>query len=235
MGGKPKAENSKKAAGNARKAEAAAEKQAKADAVKAAKEDAEWADGAKDNSKKQAAAAKKADLAAKKAAREADLEAETATLKTTKSNPKAGSKGKNPATTTTASRGLDAALSSLDSDQPSSSSSALNASGIDNALDALSLTSGAASSASIDRHPERRFKAAYTKYEARRMVEGRADGSWDGLRQNQVKEKIRKEFEKSEENPFNQVNVSFDASREEVRAVREKEKGKIEQRLGDRS
>ena len=52
MGGKPKAENSKKVAGNARKAEAAAGKQAKADAAKAAKEDAEWAEGSKDNSKK---------------------------------------------------------------------------------------------------------------------------------------------------------------------------------------
>ncbi|KAK6527651.1 hypothetical protein TWF694_004633 [Orbilia ellipsospora] len=235
MGGKPKAENSKKAAGNARKAEAAAQKQAKADAVKAAKEDAEWADGAQDNSKKQAAAAKKAELAAKKAAREADLEAEIATLKTTKTNPKAGSKGKGPAVSSTPSRGLDAALASFDSGEGSSSSSALNASGIDNALDALSLTSGTASSASVDRHPERRFKAAYAKFESRRMIEGRADGSWDGLRQNQVKEKIRKEFEKSEENPFNQVNVSFDATREEVRAVREKEVGKIEQRLGDRS
>ncbi|KAK6342427.1 hypothetical protein TWF718_007828 [Orbilia javanica] len=228
--GKPKAENSKKAAGNARKAEAAAGKQAKADAVKAAKEDAEWADGAKDSSKKQAAEAKKREAAAKKAARDAELAEETAALKTAKTNPKAGAKGKAAPT----SRGLDAALSSFDSPE-SSKSAALNASGIDNALDALSLTSGAATSAAIDRHPERRFKAAYAAYEERRMAEGKADGEWDGLRQNQVKDRIRKEFEKSEENPFNQASVSFDASREEVRAVREREAGKIEKRLGDRS
>ncbi|KAF3171301.1 hypothetical protein TWF225_005452 [Orbilia oligospora] len=232
MGGKPKAENSKKVAGNARKAEAAAGKQAKADAVKSAKEDAEWAEGSKDNSKKQAAEAKKREAAAKKAARDAELAEETAALKTTKANPKAGAKGK--AAPASRSGGLDAALAGFD-EPGSSKSAALNASGIDNALDALSLTSGAASSASIDRHPERRFKAAYAAYEERRMAEGKANGEWDGLRQNQVKDRIRKEFEKSEENPFNQASVSFDASRDEVRAVREREAGKIEKRLGDRS
>lgn len=232
MGGKPKAENSKKAAGNARKAEAAASKQAKADAAKAAKEDAEWADGAKDSSKKQAAEAKKREAAAKKAARDAELAEETAAVKTTKTNPKAGGKGK--AASASTSRGLDAALAGFDNPE-SSKSAALNASGIDNALDALSLTSGAASSATVDRHPERRFKAAYAAYEERRMAEGKADGEWDGLRQNQVKDRIRKEFEKSAENPFNQANVSFDASREEVKAVREREAGEIEKRLGDRS
>ncbi|EPS44769.1 hypothetical protein H072_1243 [Dactylellina haptotyla CBS 200.50] len=230
--GKPKAENSKKAAGNARKAEAAASKQAKVDSVKAAKEDEEWADGAKDTSKKAASAAKKAEAAAKKAARDAELETETAALKTAKANPKAGTKGK--AVAAGPSRGLDAALSSLD--EPSSSTSAtLNASGIDNALDALSLTSGSASSATIERHPERRFKAAYAIFEDRRMLEGKADGTWDGLRQNQIQARIRKEFEKSEENPFNQATVSFDATKGEIRAAREREVGKMEKRLADRS
>ncbi|KAK6355518.1 hypothetical protein TWF696_004617 [Orbilia brochopaga] len=231
--GKPKAENSKKAAGNARKAEAAAVKQAKADAVKAAKEDAEWAEGSKDNSKKQAAEAKKREAAAKKAERDAELAAETATLKTAKTNPKAGAKGKSPATPTGTSS-LDAALASLDAPSTSSAAKTLNASGIDDALDALSLTTGSSSTA-VDRHPERRFKAAYTAYENRRLLEGRADGSWDGLRLQQVKDRIRKEFEKSDENPFNQTTVAFDATRAEVAAVRQQERDKIEKRLGDRS
>lgn len=46
---------------------------------------------------------------------------------------------------------------------------------------------------------------------------------------------MRKEFEKSEENPFNQVSVAFDATREEVRAVQEAEKKKIEGRLTGKS
>lgn len=60
------------------------------------------------------------------------------------------------------------------------------------------------------------------------------DGSGQGLRQNQKKEKIRKEFEKSEENPFNQVNAKYDSTREELREMQAAEKQKIEQRLGER-
>lgn len=46
-----KGENSKKAAGNAKKAEVAAQKQAVENAKKAKAEDQEWQKGAKDNSK----------------------------------------------------------------------------------------------------------------------------------------------------------------------------------------
>lgn len=122
-------------------------------------------------------------------------------------------------------------LSQLDDDE-SKPAGALNASGIDNALDALSLTSNATSK--IDKHPERRFKAAFAAYEERRLKEMDEDGSGQGLRQNQKRERIRKEFEKSEENPFNQVNASYDASKDEINALREAERTKIEARLGDR-
>ena len=57
------------------------------------------------------------------------------------------------------------------------------------------------------------------------------DGSGQGLRQNQKREKIRKEFEKSEENPFNQVNARYDATKEELKNLHAAEKQKIEQRL----
>ena len=82
----------------------------------------------------------------------------------------------------------------------------------------------------MDRHPERRFKAAYAAYEARRMPE--LEEEMKGLRRQQRIDVIRKEFEKSPENPFNQVSVGFDASKEDIREVREKEKAKVEQRLG---
>jgi hypothetical protein len=103
----------------------------------------------------------------------------------------------------------------------------LNASGIDNALDALSLTSKDTSK--IDRHPERRYKAAYAAFEARRLPEIEAENP--GLRRQQRIELVKKEFDKSEENPFNQVHVAFDASKEEVAAVREAERKKTEARL----
>lgn len=130
-------------------------------------------------------------------------------------------------------RGLD--LAQLDDDRPGPGDrkvSALNASGIDNALDALSLT--ASESTKVEKHPERRFKAAYAAYEERRLKEMEADGSGQGLRLNQKKDKIRKEFEKSPENPFNQVSVAYDASRDEIRGLKEAEKAKIEVRLGEK-
>jgi hypothetical protein len=108
----------------------------------------------------------------------------------------------------------------------------LNATGIDNALDALSLTTDNA--AKIDKHPERRFKAAFAAFEERRLNEMDSDGSGQGLRQNQKREKIRKEFEKSEENPFNQVSARYDASKDEMKELREAEKRKIETRLGEK-
>lgn len=84
------------------------------------------------------------------------------------------------------SKGLD--LSSLD-DEPSSSKKgpALNATGIDNALDALDISSN--NTDKIDRHPERRFKAAYSAFEERRLDEMKDE---KGLRRQQKIDQIRK-------------------------------------------
>lgn len=120
------------------------------------------------------------------------------------------------------SRGLD--LSGLDAP---SSKSTLSATGIDNALDALSLDAN--SSEKIDRHPERRFKAAYAAYEERRLDEMKDE---KGLRRNQKVDQIRKEFEKHPDNPFNQVAASYNATKDELAQLRESEKTKIESRLG---
>ncbi|OLN87974.1 Coiled-coil domain-containing protein-like protein [Colletotrichum chlorophyti] len=225
MAGKKGGENSKKAAGNARKAEAAASKAAAEDAKRAAAEDADWAKGAKGNAKKEAEAAKKAEAARKKAEKEALLREEEA-------NTPGRSAPKNAKTATKKTRGLD--LSQLDDDRSGGSLGALNATGIDNALDALSLTASS-DNAKIDKHPERRFKAAYAAFEERRLKEMDDDGSGQGLRLQQRKDKIRKEFEKSPENPFNQVSARYDATKEELAELRQKEKSKIEARLGGKN
>lgn len=91
------------------------------------------------------------------------------------------------------------------------------------------------SAAKVDKHPERRFKAAFAAYEERRLKEMDTDGSGQGLRQNQKREKIRKEFEKSEENPFNQVSARYDATKEELKELQLAEKSKIEKRLTEKS
>lgn len=142
------------------------------------------------------------------------------------SQPSKG-KGAGAKTAQKKSRGLD--LSQLDDTAPASQkATALNASGIENALDALELTESS-NNLKIDRHPERRYKAALAAYEARRLPE--IEVEHPGLRKKQREEIVRKEFEKSDENPFNRVNVAFDASREEIAALKEAERKKIEGRL----
>ncbi|KAF2211772.1 hypothetical protein CERZMDRAFT_85172 [Cercospora zeae-maydis SCOH1-5] len=204
----PKGENSKKAAGNAKKAEAAAAKQAVEDQKKAAAEAEKWNKGSKDNSKAAAAAEKQAEAARKKAEKEALLKEEEASLPSKVGKGKAAPKK---------SKGLD--LSGLDAPSSKKELAALNATGIDNALDALSLTSD--NKEKIDRHPERRFKAAYTQFEERRLEEMKDE---KGLRRQQKIDQIRKEFEKHPDNPFNQVAATYNMSKEEVNELREKQK-----------
>lgn len=118
-------------------------------------------------------------------------------------------------------------MSSLDEPSPATKTSSLNATGIDNALDALSLTTG--SQDKIDKHPERRFKAAYKAFEERRLEEMEGE---KGLRRNQKVDQIRKEFEKHPDNPFNQVSAAYNSTRDDITLLREAEKNKIETRLG---
>jgi len=175
---------------------------------------------------------KKAEAARKKAEKDDLLAEEEKALRATP-------KGANAKTATKKTRGLD--LSALDADNAdstlasssSSSSSkavpaALNATGIDNALDALDLTSSNPAE-KLDRHPERRFKAAYAAFEARRLPE--LEGEMKGLRRQQRVDLVRKEFEKSPENPFNQVSARFDSTRDEIREIKAMEREKTEARL----
>lgn len=166
---------------------------------------------------REAAAAKQAEAARKKAEKDALLAEEDASL------PSKGSAKKAPAKK---SRGLD--LSGLDapSSKKDKNLASLNATGIDNAIDALSLTAN--SNDKIDRHPERRFKAAYNAYEERRLDEMKDE---KGLRRQQKVEQIRKEFEKHPDNPFNQVAGRFDMSKEEIKELQESEKAKKEAML----
>lgn len=81
----------------------------------------------------------------------------------------------------------------------------------------------------IDRHPERRFKAAYAAFEAKRLPE--IEEEHKGLRKNQRIEIVRKEFEKSPENPFNQMSAKFDTTREEIKEMRQAGRDAVEARL----
>lgn len=54
----------------------------------------------------------------------------------------------------------------------------------------------------MDKHPEKRMKAAYTAYEERRLKELKIEHPT--LRLSQLKQMIFKEWQKSPENPLNQ-------------------------------
>ena len=225
----PKKENTKKVAGNAKKAEAAAQKAAAADAAQERNEASKWDTGAKSNKKAADAAEKKAQAAAAKAERERLLAEEE---KNQPAKPKSAGAKKAEKKTNAVSKGT-LNLDQLDEGEPKSrKEQTINASGIDNALDALDLTTDKNAQA-IERHPERRFKAAYKAYEERRLPE--VEQEYPGLRRNQRVEVIRKEFEKSEENPFNQTgNISYDASKEDIATEKDRLRKGVEGRLAER-
>ncbi|KAI1776875.1 hypothetical protein F4818DRAFT_412115 [Hypoxylon cercidicola] len=222
MAGKKGADNSKKAAGQARKAQAAASKATAEDAKKAAVEDADWDRGAKSNAKKEQQAAKKAEQARKKAEKEAALAEEEKSLPT-----RAGPKNSKTAVKKT-NRGLDQALSELNvSDDKKLATIAT--SGIDNILKALDVVVTDGSDVKVDRHANKRVKAAYAVFEERRLEEMSKDGSGQGLRLSQKKERIHDEFKRSPENPLNNtLNVDHNATKEEIVETKAQERARIE-------
>jgi hypothetical protein len=83
----------------------------------------------------------------------------------------------------------------------------------------------------LEKHPERRFKAALAAYTERRLPEMKTEHP--GLRKQQMEQLIYKEFEKSPENPFNQETlVSYNASVDEMdgkkKEIRDKRSKKFE-------
>jgi len=58
------------------------------------------------------------------------------------------------------------------------------------------------SSTAVDLHPEKRMRAAYLAYEERRMAQVKAENP--NLRLSQLKQMIKKDWNKAPENPLNQ-------------------------------
>lgn len=88
-----------------------------------------------------------------------------------------------------------------------------SASNIDDALFLLDSTSvqSLISAKPLERHPERRIKAAYAAFEEREMPKLRQE--FPGLRLTQLREKLHKAWQKSPDNPFNQAHISYNATR----------------------
>ncbi len=86
-----------------------------------------------------------------------------------------------------------------------------SASNIDDALFLLESSSSVAKVGAIERHPERRQKAAYAAFEEREMPLLKQEHP--GLRLSQLKERLHRMWQKSPDNPFNQAHISYKSTR----------------------
>ena len=73
---------------------------------------------------------------------------------------------------------------------------------IDEAIEVLSVGKD-----DMDRHPERRLKAAYAAFEERELPKMKLENP--NLRMSQIKQLLRKEWMKSKDNPLNQPHKSY--------------------------
>ncbi|KII89402.1 hypothetical protein PLICRDRAFT_41047 [Plicaturopsis crispa FD-325 SS-3] len=223
----PKGGNAKKEGGRAKKAENEAKKKESANAEKEKKEAEKWSDGAKaaKASKEEKEERRKAELARKAENARLLAEEEASAPAKVKAPPKAVKKSAKDVKP--AGPGAIAAGGGLGGvkgkdkapDEPKEVES-FSATGIDNALDLLEVVTAkmdkasvGAQAAGIERHPERRFKAAYEAYQERELPIIRSEHP--GLRLQQYKDLLYKQFQKSPENPFNQTVISYDATKEE--------------------
>ncbi|KAK6906539.1 hypothetical protein I203_100524 [Kwoniella mangroviensis CBS 8507] len=228
----PKGGNAKKESGRAKKAENEEKKGKAAAAAKEAKEAEDWKSGAKNNSKADAAANKAAEAARKKAEKDALLAAEEASLPTkAKSAPKAsGSKVKknNDVLVKTGSGVAGYGLNDPMGHRRAKNEFGeleevpeLSAQGLEEMLEAMELVNqktdkaalGSKAAISIDAHPERRFKAAFEAYYERELPILKEEHK--GLRLNQMRDILFKQFQKSPENPFNQAKIAYNATKDE--------------------
>lgn len=79
------------------------------------------------------------------------------------------------------------------------------ASGVDDALKALSLTENE----KLEKHPEKRMKAAYTAFEELNLPKLKKENP--ALRLSQLKQLLKKEWMKSPDNPMNQIFKAYNA------------------------
>ncbi|KAJ2913586.1 hypothetical protein MD484_g6830, partial [Candolleomyces efflorescens] len=247
----PKGGNAKKESGRAKKAENEAKKASAAADERERKEAESWRDDSSKGgkAKKQDQEEKrKADLARKAENARLLAEEEAGAASKVKAAPTAGSsKGKKPAASSSKPAGPGAiaaggglgSIASADTGGPSEEVESYAATGIDNALDLLEVVTAKMDKASVgqqaaglERHPERRFKAAFEAYKEQELPELRKDHP--GLRLQQYHDLLYKQFQKSPDNPFNQTTVAYDASKDEKLDALNKKKAEVEERLREK-
>ncbi|RKP38605.1 hypothetical protein BJ085DRAFT_22295, partial [Dimargaris cristalligena] len=222
-----------------KKAVAQAEKDNKKRVEQERKESATWAVGSKNTSKKEQEEAKRLEKLARKNEAAELLKLEEKQI--TKSKPPSKPASLKPVTGAAVSLSIykiaikkTAKVENFQKEMPKPVAS-YSASNINDALDLLSIVNSkpgksvASQIQEIDRHPERRHKAAYAAYEARELPILKEE--YKGLRLNQLKQVMWKNWQKSPENPFNQVHLAYNASRNEATDVVQDQRSRIEDRL----
>ncbi|KAI0255302.1 hypothetical protein BJV78DRAFT_757084 [Lactifluus subvellereus] len=266
----PKGGNAKKESGRAKKAENEANKRAAAAEAKERAEAVKWTEGERSGKSKEEKEEKRKAELARKAENARLLAEEEASAQTKKATPKAGAKKATKSQPKPAGPGAIAAGGEVATPTASAESSSKNdgtpqevesfsATGIDNALDLLEVVNAKMDKASIgnqaagiEKHPERRFKAAFNAYVESELPNIRAEvkprlrvnlvpvlqllySQQPGLRLQQYKDLLFKQFQKSPENPFNQTTVEYNATSEEkVEALRQKQ-DEIRERLREKA
>lgn len=172
----------------------------------------EWEKGAKIKSKKQIQEeekrAEKAQRKLEKDRLEASEAAEMAALKPHKAPPKEKPKLLQKSTPIPA---RPTPSHTPEPAQPQPEGDVYSASNIDDALLLLEAAGSSSSLNKLERHPERRVRAAYAAYEERELPLMKAE--YPGLRLAQLREKIRKQWQKAPENPFNQSHIAYNATK----------------------
>jgi len=100
-------------------------------------------------------------------------------------------------------------LQSVEDEKNFGRAGVISASGIDQALSALSIassSSSSSSSATADRHPEKRMKAAYKDYEETYLPVLKVENP--SLKHSQLKERLWEQWQKAPENPINQARAA---------------------------
>lgn len=237
----PKGGNAKKESGRSKKAENEAKKQEQITAKKELDEAENWKDkDVKGGKSKQEdkEEKRKADLA-RKAENARILAEEEAAVS---SKPKPAPKKKGAKDTKPAGPGAIAAGGGLSPEPEVGGREEVEsyaATGIDNALDLLEVVTAKMDKASvgqqaanIESHPERRVKAAFEAYLERELPNIKKEQP--GLRLQQQRDLLYKQFRKSPENPFNQTTVAYDAKKEEKVQALESKKADVKERLREK-
>ncbi|CAG8685461.1 15117_t:CDS:2 [Dentiscutata erythropus] len=222
-----KGESTKVTASKERKAAHQAEVNKVKQAEKDRKEAEEWSTGAKDSSKKESQKLKREAQLAKKNEAARLLEQEESQLSKHKPlmKKKAIKRTQNQEKASAERREIPE----------------FSASNIDDALDLMTVVTNSSTAVgggpgqsggavNVEKHPEKRFKAALAAYEEREMPKVKEEHP--GLRYTQYREIIYKNFQKSPENPFNQANIlRYNSSRQEQDTLIEATRKDLEDRL----